>query len=928
MQNFKTLKFILALLIMLSINIISQNKGSIAGKITDKSNNEELVGANVLIIGTTIGSSTDLDGFYSIRNLAPGKYQLRFSYISYQPVVVSDVVVESNKETRINISLVPVTTELEEVVVTAQTLKNTEANVLKIQRSSFGIVDGISAELISKNNSSDGTDILKSMTGVTISEGKFAYIRGVGDRYNNTLLNGANLPSTEPEKKSFSYDIFPASLIENVITAKTFTPDKPADFSGGLVQIKTVEFPSSFFVDINSSVGYNSNTSLSSFTSYEGGKKDWLGIDDGTRSLPSLISDTRVVPGNFQDNPEMIQEIGKSFKNNWSTRNVKAPLNGSFKLSFGDKFNIYENVLGYIASLTYSNSTTKSEIERNLYDFEGPRLVNDGYTYTNNVMWGGLLNLSYKFLANHKLSFKNIYNQNSDNETTMLEGENYYNTQLRRTTALRFVSRSLVSSQVIGEHYFNIFNGLDLSWMGSFSESERNEPDARLYSYWKDALEEENPWRFLMDPAFNYRFYSDLKDKNLGFTTDLKINIFERKDFPTFKIGVAFDEKSREFDARFFGFRNKPGGNFMREDSILQKNVEEIFVEANITPQFIEVIEVTKPSDKYSSKQNLFASYLMFDATLFENLKIIGGVRYEYSRSEMNTLSLTGEPIEVSPEYKDILPSINLTYSLTKDINLRLAYSRTLARPEFREMAPFSYFDFVAYETVKGNPELKRSLIQNYDFRFEFFPTGNELIAFSLFYKNFKDPIEQVFVAASEFNPIRSFSNAEKADNYGAELEVRKNLNFVSSYLNNFSFVGNASIIRSKIKLASNGNGNGSSFQAEDRAMQGQADFILNAGIYYDSFELGLAGSIVYNKVGEKIAKAGFADLGDVIEKPRDQIDLSVSQRFFERVTLKLTAKDILSQDHVFIQKSPKGDKTFSRDIKGNSYSVSVSLQL
>ncbi|GAB6282847.1 MAG: TonB-dependent receptor [Ignavibacterium sp.] len=928
-MNFRFLnKTILFLIFFCSMTIIGQEKGSISGKVIDKITNEELIGANILIVGTSFGASTDLDGIYSIKNLTPGKYQLRFSYISYQTILVDNVIVEANKEIKVDVSLTPASTELEEVVVTAEALRNSEANILKIQKNSFNIVDGISAELISKNNSSDGTDVLKSMTGVTISEGKFAYIRGVSDRYNNTLLNGSSLPSTEPEKRSFSYDIFPANLIENVITAKTFTPDNPADFSGGLVQIKTVEFPTNLLFDFSVSTSYNTQTTLKSFTNYNGGNTDWLGIDDGTRDLPSIIDGTTVVPGNFKDNPEKIQEIGKSFNNNWGIKNEKAPINGNFKLSFGNKYDFgKDDLLGFIASLTYSSSFNNKDIERNLYDFEGPRVLFNGSNYSQNIMWGGLLNISYKFSPNHKISLKNIYNRNSDNETTQLEGRDNYNSQLRKSTALRFVSRSLFSSQLIGENYINLFNGVKIDWMGNYSKSTREEPDARVYYYWKDALETDqdiNPWRFLMDPSFAYRFYGNLDDKSYGGSTDIKLNFFENRNLPTIKVGILLDKKERNFDARFFGFRNKPGGNFVQEDSILQGNVDQIFTQENINPQFIEVVETTRPSDKYDSRQDLFASYLMSDFTFIEKFKMVIGFRYEYSNQKLYSSTTTNAPVNISHKYNDILPSVNLTYLLSQNVNVRLAYSKTLARPEFRELAPFSYFDFISYETVQGNPNLKRSLINNYDFRIEYYSSATELIAVSLFYKNFKDPIEEVLTAASQFNPVRSFTNALEANNYGLELEVRRSFGFISELFQNFSFVGNLSLIHSEIKLAENGT---PGFQESKRAMQGQADFILNTGLYYDNYNQGFSASIVYNRVGEKIAKAGFANLGDVVEKPRDQIDISLSQKLLNHLNIKFIAKDILAQDHLFIQKSPLGDKVFNRDTVGRNYSIGLSYQ-
>jgi len=390
--------FFIGTMIFLTLNnskIIAQESASIIGKVVDSATNEELIGANLILGGTTIGAATDIDGNYRINNIPPGTYNLIVSMIGYSKYTVTEIKLNPGEQRKLDLSLVSEAFETEEVVVTAEALKNTETSVLKVQQNSSNIVDGVSAEMISKNNSSDGTDVLKRMSGVTISEGKYAYVRGVGDRYNNTLLNGSSIPSTDPEKKSFSYDIIPAGMIENVITAKTFTPDKPGDFTGGLVQISTIEFPSRFTLNTSVTGGYNSNSTFNPFTTYAGGSKDWLGADDGTRSIPGTISQTPVLRGNYT-NAEL-QQIGLSFKNNWNTESTTAPINGSLKLSVGDKYDIGNDLFGYIASFDYSNATSNIARERNFYDYSGARYLYNGVTYNNGVMLSGLLNLSYKF---------------------------------------------------------------------------------------------------------------------------------------------------------------------------------------------------------------------------------------------------------------------------------------------------------------------------------------------------------------------------------------------------------------------------------------------------------------------------------------------------------------------------------------------------
>lgn len=913
------------LLTLIASLSLAQGKGTLTGKITDRETNEELIGASIVIVNTKMGSQSDIDGRYEIKNLPAGTYSVKASYISYQTVTVENVVITDGKITTLDISLTTQATQMQEVVITAEALKNSEAAVLKIQKNSINIVDGMSAELIKKNNSSSGTDILKSMTGVTISDGKYAYIRGIGDRYNNTMLNGANLPSTDPEKKSFSYDIFPASLIENVLTAKTFTPDKPADFSGGLVQIQTLEFPQGFFMDFSAANGYNEMNNRKDFYSYEGGSKDYLGYDDGSRAIPSVITETSVTKGNFSDSS--LQFFGKSFKNNWNTKKERSALNGSYKFSIGHRLSFSEtDILGLVGSLSYSSGFDTKDVRRRTYEFGGEKYDFTGNVNTFNVTWGALLNVSYKFLGTNKISLKNIYNQDGEDETAVYKGIDYGISQYRERTSLRFVSRSLLSTQLLGEHQFDLINGVNLQWNTSYAISKRDEPDVRRYIYSKDALDEESVLRFQLDPSLANRFYGDLDDKIYGMNADITIKAWDNQPYiPNIKVGFLLDKKERNFDARTFGFRNVVGGNFFREDSILMGSVENIFVPENFENKFIEIQEITKKADSYYSRQSIFSSYLMFDFSILPNLKLITGLRWENSRQNLESFTITNEAVNISNVYDDYSPSFNLTYLYDDLTNIRFAYSKTLARPEFRELAPYSYFDFLSFELVEGNPSLKRTLVDNFDLRLEVFPGAGELLAVSLFYKSFRNPIEQILKPSSNSEAIRSFDNGKKANNYGFELEVRKNFSFINEDLRALSFVGNLSLIDSKIELNQTTNTSGTSFQEKERPLQGQADYIFNLGLYYDQYENGTSASIVYNKTGHRISRVGVAGLGNVIIKPRDQVDISVSQKIYSSIGLKLTLRDIFAQDYIQYQQTPTGDKETESYKTAATFSLSLS---
>lgn len=913
------LAFILFIISAGAVN--AQGTGSITGTIVDAETGEKLIGVNILIVNTTNGTSSDLEGEYILKGLPSGSYALKFSYVSYAPVTVNDITIKENQTTKVDVQLHTETTELNEVVVSAEMLTSNENAMLKIQKNSLNIMDAVSAELISKNNSSDGADVLKRMTGVTISEGKYAYIRGVSDRYNNTTLNGASLPGTDPEKKSFSYDIIPSSMIENVITAKTFTPDKPADFTGGLVQITTVEFPSKFTFNISSSSSYKLETTGESYTSYDGGKYDFLGIDDGTRDMPSIIPDTKLSSSDRQYSAE----IAKSFKNNWDAQPAgSAPINSSFQLSVGDRYEFSNSTLGAIASLNYSNNYNIENYKIGSFTFDETRYTYEGHKYNNGILWGALFNLSYKFLDNHKISIKNTYNQTTDNDVVINEGFYGYTGQYRKTTALNFIERSLLSIQLTGEHAFPKFYGSSINWVANFGRSSREEPDGRRYAYWRDDIN--SPYRFLLDQSITTRLYSKLDDDILGGSLDYTIKPFENKNLPDFKIGVLYDKRDREFDARLFGFRNLPGGAFMAEDSTLQSaSVNEIFKPEHIGNQFIDIVEITRPSDSYDSKQEITSGYLMTNFQLLSDIKFVMGARYEYSVQKLNSQSITNQTVSVDHEYNDVLPSLNVIYTPLDKLTMRIGYNKTLARPEFRELAPYQYSDFITGETIQGNPELTRSLIDNYDLRLEYYQNLGEIFAVSFFYKHYRDGIEQVLEPQSSFEAKKTYKNATSSKSYGLEFEVKKSLGNITDFLSDFSFVGNVSLIKSEVDLTDQIS---SGYTASKRPLQGQADYIINLGLYYDYSDAGLAASLVYNKVGQKINTVGVQNYGDIIEMPRDQVDFSVSKNLFTHFNLKLTAKDILAQDHLFLQRHPDGDKVAKLYPEHQSFSVGISYKI
>ncbi len=920
----KKITVLLSLIELGGSQLTAQPKGSISGKVTDKSNGEALISATVQLVGTNRGALTDLDGVYVVKDLSPGKYTVRFTFISYQNVVVENAIVEAGKDTKISVSLLPVATQMNEMVVSADVLKSTEAAIVTLQKNSSSIVDGVSAELIKKNNSSNGSDILKRMSGITMFEGRYAYIRGVSDRYNLTLLNGASLPSTDPEKKSVSYDLFPSSLIENIVTRKSSTPDNPADFSGGLVEINTVEFPSQFFMEFGTGASYNTVSTLKTSLTSNSGKYDYLGFDDGTRDLPSSIPSTHV---NSTLGQQKIQELGRSFNNDWNVKSGKIPFNSNFKFSAGNSFDVGENNLGFIGSLTYSNNSEVRSYTRNYYNYDGVWYDYHGSDYQNNILWGALFNVSYKFAGKNKISFKNIYNQNTDNNVIATKGNHYYVPEYRDATTIQFLQRSLYSAQLVGEHLLGFFNNSLLNWNINFANSKRKEPDTRKYLYSRDIDSSDSALRFAMNQATDTRFFSNLNDKTLGFSGDLLIKIFDNPSLPNLKVGYSYNNKDRNYDPRTFGFDfNQRKTSIAVRDSIFKLPVEDIFQPENINPDFIYLVEVSNPPDKYSAGEKIQSTYAMFNTTLYDKLKLTGGIRYEYSQTSLSYIDPQNysRTLNVGNSYNDILPSLNFTYILNDEINIRGAYGRTLTRPELRELAVSGYYDFLTDDYVFGNPDLKRTLIDNYDLRFEIYPAANEIFSVNFFYKRFDKPIEVIGINTS--NKARSWKNADFAKSYGVELELRKNLSIISESLKPFSLIGNLSFIKSEVDL-----GNAAVGQAElvqKRPLQGQADFVLNAGLYYDNYLIGLSANVNYNVIGKKIVEVGVDQTGDILSQPRHQIDFNFSKILLSNFTLKVAVKDLLAQDEVTIQQTRFGDKTADRIKRGRIFSIGVSYQL
>jgi len=939
----KNLLYTLILVILASFTATAEDngpRGKIIGKVVDKATNEPVIGLVVMIDGTSTGTQTNFDGQYELINLKAGTYKIVFKYISYNTKIVEGVVVNSGKTTTLNVAMEEQGKQIQEVVVTSSYKKESLGALYTIQKNNITISDGISSDIIKKSPDRNTSEVLRRVSGASIQDNKFVVIRGLSDRYNVALINGSPLPSTEPDKRAFSFDIFPANLLDNMTITKAATPDLPGDFAGGVIQLNTKDFPEESFFNVNMGLSVNSITNGRKFVQNSTtGKYDFLGIDDGTRAIPDGVPSEE----NYPTNAKKAAAMSKLFRNDWGyTDNNPAAPGGSFQILYGNKSKIATRDFGYVYGITYNNSQRYNQIERQDFDNSiGKRFIFADDNYRNNIMLGGLLNLSYQTGKNSKVSLKNIYNINTDINTVVRNGfnleDNTPDTVKIKSYNYEFSSKRLLSSQV---NFEKIFPSKDIKFKANagVSRIDRDEPDSRSLQYSNNITQSPDApmlAQINFTPDKNARkFYSQLKENTYSFGSDVTVPFNLFKDKSSVKVGVYTSKRERDFAARFFGYKRQ---GFPISDSILSLGPEHLFDISNLADSsrmpfkgFI-LEDITNPTARYTAQNNLQAAYIMFDNHLLKHLRVVWGARVESNNIRLQS---PGDSLELNITNVDVLPSANFTYALNEKMNLRFAYSKTVSRPEFRELATFEYEDFITNTLIQGNPNVKRALITNYDVRWEVYPRAGEVLSVTGFYKNFNNPIESVYLGGS--NKTKTFQNVAEAKNYGLELEFRRKLNFLNTInflaweqWDNFVFYANTSFISSKVDLRGNPNTADSI-----RPLQGQSPYIVNAGLQYSDAKSGLNVSLLYNVIGRRIVEAGFLGYENVWEAPRNLVDAQISKVFMSHFEVKLNISDILNQKRIYYQDIDK-DKKFDekKDNKilstnwGTTYSFSLAYK-
>ena len=944
------LKLSASVLFILLVNTVFAQTSSIKGKVVDEQNGETLPGAVVMIEGTTTGGSTDLDGAFTINNVAPGKYTLVCKLISYNTKLLQDVVVKAGEPAIVSITMSTASTDLGVVEVVATMSKETTNAMLVMQKNNASVSDGISSEAIRRTPDRNTSDVLKRVSGASIQENKFAIIRGLNDRYNAAYINGAPLPSSESDRKAFAFDIFPSNMLDNLVITKTATPDMPGEFAGGVIQINTKSIPEKNEQTISINGSYNTITTFKEFKTYDGGKYDWLGIDDGTRALPAAL------PATEEFSHLTVQQKGdlaKKMNPSWALNKTTAMPSLNLQYSMANVGKVLGREAGSIFALTYQNNFSYNEIIRREYEEQATEVVKRmelyDKQYTQAVLASAMWNLAYKLNDNNQFSSKNLLSVNSDDKVTVRSGAREFDQpekQWEKSSLRWFTQNLLYTGQLSGEHLLPA-SKVKVKWVGGYSNIKRSVPNMRRVVYQKVAADEDDSTtnyaaiiqnEGTIPNAAGNMFFSETNEKISSYRYEASYPFEINGIKSDLKLGGFHQFRDRDFSARNLGFSKYRQGSAVKFNSeLLLLPEEEIFASTNMGildkpgpyKGGFKLDEATKTSDSYTASSLLNAGFTMLDMKFFERLRAIYGVRLESYNQQLHTVKDgSNTPIDVDTTVNDLLPSVNLVYSVTEKINIRGSYYRTVSRPEFRELAPFIFYDFVTDFAISGNPNLKRATIDNYDLRFELFPGAGQLISVSGFYKVFTDAIEQ----ANRPDVLRElyYVNVPKATNIGMELEYRFKLSSIfgndsSSFLSATTLYTNVSFIKSKVDV-SGINGATSS----ERPLQGQSPVIINAGIQYtpsDAWSI----SASYNLVGKRIYIVGSSSEPDYWEKPRNVLDIQVVKRIKERLEIKLNVRDVLAQNLVFYQdidKDGKYNDTIDNTMTSTSFGQTIAIGL
>jgi len=870
------------LILLIAIASVSLAQYKISGRVFDLTTGEALISANVFIPELNVGTTTDFNGEFVI-NVGKSSFRMRVSYVGYKTI---DTLITISGETKLNIGLQAEAIKFKEVEVSGSAVNDNVSlkGFMASKQISTGIFDGLSYEQIKLTTASTSSELMGKVVGVSIRQDKFVNVRGVDERYNIAVLNGSFLPSPEADKKAFTFDLIPAGLVQSIKVVKTFSPDLPGNFSGGFVDIKTIEFPDSTVNSANLSFSGIPDATFKKFFVYGMNRLSFFGASDKTSGLPpSLPEDITQVP------IEQRNIYAKDIKNLWNRNSLYSLPN--FRTNFLSVGKIFWGRFSYSVGVIYESYSHKKDFE--VYEYEGDwskRFEFSGNRILREVRFANSLELKAKF-SNQVVGVRGLLVGLFEDESAQMRGFQYTDQGAEQIhMAIKFNQRNLYFGQIYGE---NNFGDVNFKWQGSISSVLNIEPDTRRLVYGRDMNNPDAKFTVILGPQANLKnggiLSSNLKDEVREIRTSVKLPIFGFN----LKTGFDFWETRRNFKFRLIGVVVNLNG--VTDWKMYYLPADSIFIPENFKRNGFSLDEYKAGTNKYKAYDKNVSTYLLLDLPFKMKNQVFNlstGFRIEKVNQNIYTRDFADvRDVVIAKRYFEVLPSVELKYSPTYMMNIKLSYSQTINKPELREISPFAYFDFYTQTSVRGDSALKRALIFNYDLRFELFGLSDDMISVGIFHKHINSPIEKVIVSGSALGSERTFKNARFANVLGIEFEFVKNIWWVK-------IIGNLSLIKSRVDVERTEG----TIERKGRSLQGQAPYLVNVLIVYEKPNSKFNSSLSFNLTGPRVYDVATQYSSDIIEQARYQVDLKFAYELSKNLTLNLIGKNITAKPVVLKQ--------------------------
>ncbi|PJZ24341.1 TonB-dependent receptor [Leptospira hartskeerlii] len=976
--------FAIALLVFtFSENAFAQAAGKVRGKIVDGDNGEPVFGATIVVRAVKKFAKTDFDGAYDLE-LPLGTHEIEFQMIGFS-AQKRTVTVTPGKPQVVNITFGLQT--LETVDVKGRALNDAEAALLALQKKSSSVSDGISKEAIKKSPDSSAGEVVRRVTGITLVGGKFVFVRGLGERYSNTELNDTLVPSTEPDKRVVALDIFPSGVLKNVRIIKTFIPELPAEFSGGLVKIETQEYPEEKLFSVSVGAGGNYNTTGHKFLNMNQGNM-LGGVNDNQKNpLANVPNVTPVVPGSIFGgyDPAIVQASSAEFNQKWTPDKGPAPFDRNFSINYGDTFKVgATSRIGILVGSTYNRNYRFRQEESNRYlgvaafpnTTAGSTLnkLQDQKAdlYTEERNWGNNMNLAYEITKGQQVFIKSLYTQQGEGVVRDAQGNDYINLAHFKALTTQYTSSLIQHHTLGGDHALNWFGDRahKFDWRANYAQADRDQPDLQQ-QVWRQGIGNPNPYDMtrLGDSNDGSRFFSNTRD----ISRTLKLNYeipFDQWSGLKALLKLGTYSMAREKDFTFFWYGQKPNTATGLERYPLPGEVySNPITFLDNTNQFSQ--QLPGQSNAYAASQKLQAYYSQVDLPILPKLKVLVGMRYEDSYQKVKTYYTGNTTSFLNLDYgcgvsddtvrvalirnnicdqfnngvgelrtKDRLPSFNLNWELAKDQIVRAAVTQTLTRPDLRELSPFGFTPYYGANTIFGNSSLQRSYIHNYDLRYEYYLNPTDYVGVGAFFKQISDPIEMIGQpVAGGISQKFTFANAQQATIRGVEFDFRKE---ITSWLR---FETNMFFIKSRVDVLSweqyiavqSGLVDTLSRVAAynptnlSRPLQGQSPFVFN--LRFDFFlneKKTQTIGVYYNYFADRLYAVGANYLPDAYERAVGLTDVVYTAKRGDHLEFKVSAQNIFDTRYRVYQKNElTGEKDLFLSYRtGVSYAFQATYKL